>query len=76
LNSYILHFQGKSTWRGAETREETAERDRFYIERFRKKWGDALSEVLVMNDLKNLTPDLRKAYDQHDFRRVVERLAK
>jgi GT2 family glycosyltransferase len=76
LNSYILHFQGKSTWRGAETREETAERDRFYIDRFRQKWGDALYEVLILNDLKNLTPDLQKAYDEHDFRHVVERLGK
>ena len=74
LNSYILHFQGKSTWRGAETREETAARDRFYAERFKQKWGSALFEVLVMNELKGLPPDLQQAYEQRDFRRIIERL--
>lgn len=74
LNSYILHFQGKSTWRGAETREQTAARDRFYSERFRQKWGQALFEVMVLNDLSKLPADLRQAYDQCDFRRVIEAL--
>ena len=74
LNSYILHFQGKSTWRGAETREQTAARDRFYAERFREKWGQALYEVLVMHELKGLPPDLQQAYKDSQFRKVIERL--
>lgn len=74
LNSYILHFQGKSTWRGAETAEQTAERDRFYSERFRQKWGNALYDVMILNDVQKLPPDLRQAHDQSDFRRLIERL--
>jgi hypothetical protein len=74
LNSYILHFQGKSTWRGAETREETAARDRFYFERFKQKWGNALFDVALMNDLKKLPPDLLQAHEQGDFGKLIREL--
>ena len=74
LNSYILHFQGKSTWRGPETREETAARDRFYMERFKQKWGIRMFEVMVMNDLRNLPPDLLQAHASGDFQRLMEQL--
>jgi hypothetical protein len=75
VNSYLLHFQGKSTWRGAETAEQTAARDRFYLERFRQKWGGALFDLLILNDLDKLPHDLRKAYDQGDFKTVIDALA-
>jgi GT2 family glycosyltransferase len=74
LNSYILHFQGKSTWRGAETREQTAARDRFYMERFKQKWGDAFFDLMCLNDVSKLPPDLRRAHDEGDFRQLIERL--
>lgn len=64
----------KSTWRGAETREQTAARDRKANLRFKEKWGNALFDVMVMNDLSKLTPDLRQAYDARDFRRLIETL--
>jgi GT2 family glycosyltransferase len=75
LNSCLLHFQGKSTWRGAETAEQTAARDRFYMERFRQKWGGALFDLLILNDLDKLPHDVRKAYDQSDFKTVIDALA-
>jgi GT2 family glycosyltransferase len=74
LNSYILHFQGKSTWRGAETPAETAARNLAYIGRFKEKWGDALFQVLIMNDLDLLTPDLQEAYKRGEFPRLIEQL--
>jgi GT2 family glycosyltransferase len=74
LNSYLLHFQGKSTWRGAETREQTAARDRVYLERFRHKWGAELFEVMVHNNLDNLSPELKQLYDKGEFRQLIERL--
>jgi hypothetical protein len=74
LNSYILHFQGKSTWRGAETREQTAARDRKASERFKQKWGDPLFQVMVMNDLNNLTADQHEMYKKGDFRKLIETL--
>jgi hypothetical protein len=74
LNSYILHFQGKSTWRGAETPEETAARDAFYMERFKQKWGSAFFDLLCLNDVSRLPPDLRQAHDAGDFQQLIERL--
>jgi len=74
LKSYILHFQGKSTWRGAETREQTAARDLKANQRFQEKWGNALFDVMVMNDLSKLTPDLQQAYKGGDFKRLIETL--
>ena len=37
--SYLLHFVGKSTWLGGETKEETEERNKKYYSHFSKKWG-------------------------------------
>lgn len=74
LGSYLLHFHGRSTWRGAETPEETAARDRAYTERFRQKWGQALLEVFILNNLKNLPDDVRAAHEKGDFRYLVQRL--
>jgi O-antigen biosynthesis protein len=75
VSSYLLHFQGKSTWRGAETAEQTAARDRFYMERFKQKWGAALFDLLILNDSSRLPQELRKAFDQGDFETVINSLA-
>jgi O-antigen biosynthesis protein len=75
LNSYILHFQGKSTWRGAETREETAARDRFYSSRFKEKWGDGLFQLMIFNEVRQLPPHLQQAYEQRDFQKLIGALA-
>ena len=74
LGSYLLHFHGRSTWRGGETRDETASRDRVYAERFRQKWGQALFDVFVFNNLKNLPEDVRLAHEKGDYRYMIERL--
>jgi GT2 family glycosyltransferase len=74
LNSYLLHFQGKSTWRGAETAEQTAARDRFYMERFKQKWGAALFDLMIMNDENKLPNEIRRVYDQGDFKTVISSL--
>jgi GT2 family glycosyltransferase len=45
--SYVLHFMGKSTWRGAETASERAARERAYFNRFSGKWGNDASEIFL-----------------------------
>ncbi|RIL05497.1 MAG: hypothetical protein DCC75_11635 [Proteobacteria bacterium] len=50
LDSFVLHFMGKSTWRGAESAGETEQRNRQYIERFQEKWGERLTKIAVLND--------------------------
>jgi glycosyltransferase involved in cell wall biosynthesis/GT2 family glycosyltransferase len=39
--SYLLHFMGKSTWRGNETLEETEQRNQKYYNHLIDKWGEA-----------------------------------
>jgi glycosyltransferase involved in cell wall biosynthesis/GT2 family glycosyltransferase len=41
--SYLLHFMGKSTWRGAETEDETIERNTKYQQYFISKWGEDIA---------------------------------
>ena len=76
LPSYLLHFVGKSTWAGAETAEETARRDRNYLEKFEAKWGAPLSQLMIKNNLAVLdtAPELRARYEAGDFRGVIESL--
>jgi GT2 family glycosyltransferase len=45
--SYLLHFQGKSTWNGAETIQETQTRDKQYFKRFSELWGDNLANLFL-----------------------------
>ncbi len=76
LSSYLLHFVGKSTWAGAETAEETAKRDRNYLEKFSAKWGAPLCELMIKNNLAVLdtAPELRSKYDAGDFLGVIQAL--
>jgi len=47
LDSYLLHFHGKSTW-GVETRNQTEERNRKYTKVFLKKWGDDITQIFIL----------------------------
>ena len=47
LKSYVLHFNGKSTWSGAESAEGTATRCESYRRYFREKWGDKLFRLYI-----------------------------
>lgn len=50
LQSYLLHFGGKSTWRGGETSSDTIERRRIYETAFARKWGVDLQRLLIGHD--------------------------
>ena len=76
LQSYLLHFHGRSTWRGGESAEQTAARDRGYIERFKQKWGQHLFDLFVFNEPKNLPEAARLAYEQGNYKRLVELLTR
>ena len=47
-SSYLLHFCGKSTWRGGESNEVIRKRYQDYRTYFEKKWGKELSEQLLV----------------------------
>lgn len=61
LGSFVLHFQGKSTWRGAETAEEQAARNQRYARQFEAKWGGALTYALIGDDWNLFRSDPRLA---------------
>jgi len=48
LDSYLLHFHGKSTWDGPETKYQTEERNRLYTETFLKKWGYDMTQIFIL----------------------------
>jgi glycosyltransferase involved in cell wall biosynthesis/GT2 family glycosyltransferase len=48
-NSYVLHFMGKSTWRGGETQEETQKRNEEYYQHFVSKWGKETADDLLLH---------------------------
>jgi hypothetical protein len=47
--SFLLHFNGKSSWNGVETIEQTKERDYNYKIRFISKWGLDLKDICFIN---------------------------
>ena len=58
LDSYLLHFHGKSTWDGGETLKETQKRNKIYTDAFLKKWGDKLTQLFLIR--KNFSNILEK----------------
>ena len=47
LDSYLLHFHGKSTW-AVETLEQTKKRNEAYIKVFLKKWGNEINQIFII----------------------------
>ena len=47
-SAYLLHFNGKSSWNGSETPEETQRRNDRYLSLFKEKWGQDLFDLCVV----------------------------
>ena len=47
LDSYLLHFHGKSTW-GIETRNQTEKRNEKYTKVFLEKWGNDMTQIFIL----------------------------
>jgi GT2 family glycosyltransferase len=50
LDSYLLHFHGKSSWDGAETDEQIKDRGELYTEAFSKKWGKEMTQIFIYRE--------------------------
>ncbi len=73
--SYLLHFAGKSTWRGGESLEERRAREVAYLSHFYNKWGPDLAQIFLFVgnlDAAVAKYDLLGPVQAGDFRRVVE----
>lgn len=74
---YVLHFGGKSSWSGAETRAQQQQREEHFFSHFRTVWGEQLTE-LVLRDKQSLitdNPALVAAVKAGDYRKVILTLA-
>src|SRR5262249_43977992 len=75
LDSYVLHFMGKSTWRGAETPAQSRAREEMYLQAFREQWGRRLLEaVRDRRGASAANGPVGQAWQRGDFRRVIEQL--
>lgn len=54
-SSYLLHFDGRSSWNGAETITQTIERNHSYMSKFKEKWGDDLFNLCITTGNSILT---------------------
>jgi GT2 family glycosyltransferase len=50
LDSYVLHFEGKSTWRSGEEEARTRAREEHCFKYFRAKWGDDLASIFIVHE--------------------------
>ena len=76
LQSYVLHFSGKSTWAGGESQLETEERVQNFREVFQSKWGPDLLSLIIdfKQDIINSRPDLLEAAKKEDYSYIVKAL--
>jgi O-methyltransferase/8-demethyl-8-(2,3-dimethoxy-alpha-L-rhamnosyl)tetracenomycin-C 4'-O-methyltransferase len=76
LESFVLHFQGRSTWRGGETPEEQRQRDAHYLNAFQAKWGASLTQAFVRGDWSPFRSNAKLAEQitQQQFTPVVRYL--
>ncbi|MAJ23075.1 MAG: hypothetical protein CBC24_04350 [Candidatus Pelagibacter sp. TMED64] len=77
-DSYLLHFQGKSTWDGAESLKETEKRNKIYIDAFKKKWGEKMCQFLIIR--KNFSQilsekNLDDLYKKGQFTKLIKLLS-
>jgi hypothetical protein len=76
LGSYVLHFQGKSTWRGAETPAQSRQREQEFMNAFRAKWGRRLLEVMILGRPEPIqaNPQWWHEWQRGNYRSVIEQL--
>ena len=51
----MLHFDGKSSWNGVESAEETQLRNHSYGSKFKEKWGEDLFNLCITSGNPLLT---------------------
>jgi GT2 family glycosyltransferase len=73
--SYLLHFMGKSTWRGGETEVETHARNQLYARKFIEKYGLEMAKIFLFPDyalgqLEKL--ELLEEWSAQNYRSIIE----
>jgi GT2 family glycosyltransferase len=74
LDSYLLHFHGKSTW-AIETKEETEKRNDIYIKTFLNKWGKDMTQIFILRkDFLNILEkrNLNNLFKKGKFTQIIK----
>lgn len=74
IRSFVLHFGGKSSWSGVETREQQEQRELLFRARFGEKWGMELLKLILFED-REIAKEGTQLYDEikiGNHRRVIE----
>ena len=77
LDSYLLHFHGKSSWDGGETIDEMNQRNKIYTEAFLKKWGKEMTQIFILRkDFSEILieKDLVEMFQQKKFNDLIKKL--
>jgi len=77
LDSYLLHFHGKSTWDGGETKEQTMKRNKLYTQAFLKKWGKEMTQIFIYrHNFENILNEkgLNNAFEDGRFGDLIRKL--
>ena len=77
IDSYLLHFHGKSTWDGNETSNQTKKRNEVYTKAFLKKWKQELTQIFIirkdfMDVLKK--KNLEELFNKGKFGELIRKL--
>jgi len=77
LDSYLLHFHGKSTWDGNETANQTKLRNEAYTKAFLKKWKQELTQIFIIRrdflDILN-KKNLQELFNKGKFGELIRKL--
>jgi len=77
IDSFVLHFHGKSTWDGGETQDETERKNKIYTEVFKKKWGNEMTQLFITRkDFSNIlsNKDLETLFKKGKFGDLIRKL--
>ncbi len=74
--SFVLHFGGRSSWSGAETRQQQLNREQIFFEHFESVWGKKLTDLILRDDHTVLANDSAAvmAANAGNFQEVIKRL--
>ena len=73
LRSFVLHFQGRSSWAGGESQAEQLKREEQFFKRFIDKWGQDLFELILREkvDILKKAPPIQEQNRAESLRQVV-----
>ena len=80
LDSYLLHFHGKSTWDSKKViSDDTNKRNTLYTKNFKKKWGQELTKIFIirknfLNALQN--KNLYALYKTGNWSELIRKILK